>query len=111
MALFDVGSQLVNAGLRIDQIHVSGGFVRSTQWLQILSTIFEKKICLTHADDASALGAAYVGLKTIGAISAFDDLRPEVVKETYPQAPAVERYRDLFLRYRALYRQTQSLMI
>jgi gluconokinase len=44
-------------------VHVSGGFVQSEAWLQILADIFNKEICLLNAEDASAVGAAIPGFQ------------------------------------------------
>lgn len=47
----------------IKQINVSGGFVQSKTWMQILADITGKKLSLMHTEDASALGAAFMAMK------------------------------------------------
>jgi gluconokinase len=56
----------------IHTLYASGGFTQSKQWLQILSDIFNKKIIVTGEADASALGAAIIGLHATGLLN---DLR------------------------------------
>jgi gluconokinase len=103
MALFDILDRLMANGAHISQVHVSGGFVKSTLWLQVLADIFDKKICLINSDDASALGAAFIGLKKLGLISSYQSLKPEVVKEIYPRSETRRVYEKMFRQYRELY--------
>lgn len=65
-ALYDVLEGLAEISGDIVQLQVSGGFVRSAVWLQILADISGKKIVLVHTEDASAIGAAYFSAKSLG---------------------------------------------
>ncbi len=49
----------------VKQLNVSGGFVHSKTWMQILADITGKKVCLIQTEDASAIGAALLGMKAI----------------------------------------------
>lgn len=49
----------------INQLNVSGGFVHSKTWMQILADITGKKVCLIQTEDASAIGAALLGTKAM----------------------------------------------
>ena len=51
-----------NAG-SIKQINISGGFVTSRVWVQALADITNKTLAVVQADDASAVGAAFMALK------------------------------------------------
>ena len=75
MALYSIAVAMEKSGLEIERIHVSGGFVHSQAWLQILADVFNKEICLINPEDASALGAAYLGLKSLALISDYEVLR------------------------------------
>jgi gluconokinase len=101
MALYDIAENMMNAGLVIDRIHVSGGFVRSTPWLKILANIFNKKLCLLHTDDASALGAAYLGLKTLGFIKDYSSIQTSML-EIIPEPALHEIYQKNFQQFRKL---------
>ena len=50
----------------IKQLHVSGGFIHSRQWMQILADVTGKRLCLIQSEDASAAGAALLGMKLLG---------------------------------------------
>jgi gluconokinase len=111
MALYDIADHMLRSGLDITQVNVSGGFVRSPLWLQTLANIFNKKVCLINADDASAMGAALLGLKTLGLIDRYTDLKPETVKEILPQPEYVERYQRNFKIYRGIYESLRDHMV
>lgn len=110
MALFDITQNMIDAGLDIKQIQVSGGFVHSEEWLQILANLFGKKICLVNTVDASAIGAAFLALKARGVIRDYQELKPEDCKTFLPDPEHMDTYRNLFLRYREVYSRLSSLM-
>lgn len=110
MALFDITQNMIDAGLDIKQIHVSGGFVRSEEWLQILADLFGKKICLINTADASAIGAAFLALKAQGAVGDYLDLKPRECKEFLPDPRHMDAYRKLFVKYREVYSHVSPLM-
>jgi gluconokinase len=110
-ALYDIAENLIAGGTSIRQIHVSGGFVRSSAWLQILADIFNIKVCLLNTDDASAMGAAFLGLKEMGMIDDIKKLQPVTTKEIMPQSFNREVYQRNFEAYRKIYNCTKELMI
>jgi gluconokinase len=103
MALYSISQAMEQAGLDIDKIHVSGGFVHSDTWLQLLADVFGKEIHLIHEDDASAIGAAYLGLTTLKLVDADHDFQLLDNKVYYPQPSAHEVYKNLFQRFDRLY--------
>ena len=110
MALYSIASSMESTGLAIDQVHVSGGFVQSEEWLQILADIFNKKICLINAEDASAVGAAYLGFKSLNLIQDYEDLKP---KEDVNYSPNNENhavYKKAFAIYEMLYKKLKPEM-
>jgi gluconokinase len=109
MALYDIAENMMKSGLPISQVHVSGGFVRSSAWLQILANIFNTKICLINSDDASAAGAAYLGLKSLKIIGDHNTLMPETIKEILPQPECVALYQHNFKTYRLLYNNLREI--
>jgi gluconokinase len=83
-ALYQVMKSLEETVGEATNIYASGGFIHSKQWLQILSDIFGKKIHVTNASDASALGAAMLGLNALGFVDNLSDAKNFVtVQETY----------------------------
>lgn len=110
MALYNITHTMIDCGLDIKQIHVSGGFVQSEEWLQILANIFGKKICLINTEDASAIGAAYLALKNIGVIRDYDELKPADITEFVPQQEYLATYQELYSRFQSLSESVAPLM-
>lgn len=59
----------------IQQLNVSGGFVHSKIWMQILADVTGKKICLIQTEDASSIGAALMGMKALKIITDYDSIK------------------------------------
>ncbi len=103
LALYHVSRALEKNG-PIKQINVSGGFVRSAEWLQILADIFGKEICLVHSDDASAIGACYLAMKALGIIKSYDEIRMEISTRFLPDMTRHRHYASsVFPKYERLY--------
>lgn len=109
-SLYDITYNMIEAGLDIGQINVSGGFVHSEDWLQLLADMFGRKVCLINTADASAIGAAYLSMKHLGMISDYQQLMPREIRSFAPQPENMASYRKLFLRYRTLYEAVSPLM-
>lgn len=60
----------------IKQLNVSGGFIHSKTWVQILADVTGKKICIVQTEDASAIGAALLCMKAINIVENFSSLQP-----------------------------------
>ncbi|MBA4053174.1 MAG: gluconokinase, partial [Marivirga sp.] len=110
MALYSIGKAMEDVGLTIDKIHVSGGFVHSEVWLQILADIFNKSIYLIHEEDASALGAAYLGLKSFGLIESYNQLKPAQCDSFTPDLSNHQIYKKIFQIYEKLYEKLKDEM-
>lgn len=110
MGLYDITNGMLEAGLSVRQIHVSGGFVHSEEWLQLLADMFERKICLINTADASAIGAAFLALKHTGIIADYQALKPAEIREFLPRREHASVYRELYLKYHNLYDKVAGLM-
>ncbi len=110
MALYSIAAAMETSGLDIEQVHVSGGFVHSEEWLQILADIFNKKICLINAEDASAVGAAYLGFKTSNLITDYKDLKPKQDVTYIPNKENHAEYKKAFAIYESLYKKLKPEM-
>jgi gluconokinase len=110
MALYDIAENMEKCGLMIDRVNVSGGFVHSTQWLKILADIFNKKICLINASDASATGAAYLCLKTLVLAEDENAFQSNAIQQIIPDADNHKVYQQQFKTYRDLYQSLQANM-
>jgi gluconokinase len=94
MALYHIATRLEDSGLAIAQVNVSGGFVRSEEWVQLMADIFGKPIGLVNVEDASAIGAAYLALHALKLIPALDTLQPETIHTYLPRPEYHAVYRD-----------------
>jgi gluconokinase len=89
----------------INAINVSGGFVQSAFWVQLISNITGKTINVTEMADASAMGAAYLGMFGTGHLKDLSAVK-EFVKVTriFEPDPAVhEHYIKLSNFFNSLY--------
>ena len=110
MALYSIAASMESTGLLIERVHVSGGFVQSEEWLQILADIFNKKICLVNAEDASAVGAAYLGFKSLNLIRDYEDLKPKHDATYTPNKENHAVYKKVFAIYEILYKKLKGEM-
>lgn len=46
-------------------IYASGGFAKSTLWLQMLADVFNVKVCVSDAAESTALGAVIIGAEAL----------------------------------------------
>ncbi|HEX6226154.1 MAG TPA: gluconokinase [Chryseolinea sp.] len=110
MALYSIAASMETTGLSIDRVHVSGGFVQSEEWLQILADIFNKEICLINAEDASAVGAAYLGFKSLGLIQDYSALKPKQDASYTPNLENHAVYQKAFAIFENLYKKMKPEM-
>lgn len=77
-ALYQVTQSLEETIGPVTNIYASGGFTKSSQWLQWLADLFGKEIIVSSTADASATGAAILGLNALGVRDSL----------THPNGPA-----------------------
>lgn len=94
----------------IKAIHAGGGFVRSELWMQLLADITGKPIRVQQTEDASALGAAFLALKTLGLIKDYSVLEHAPVTDIHPQQEGAENYDKNYRVFKALYPQLRETM-
>lgn len=109
-ALNDVLLALQAAGQQPARLMVSGGFITSAAWLQLLSDITGKTLVVSAVADASATGAAYLAYKAIGLGPDYLSPPPGDQQLIQPDAAAHLYYQRNFLRYKALYQRLKALM-
>jgi gluconokinase len=111
-AVYQIGTSLEETIGPIKNIYSSGGFTHSATWLQMIADVFMKKVHVTGAADASAIGAAILGFYALGIIgdppAAASLIR---VEETYEPDEGRHRvYQENFRIYSALYERLKDLM-
>ena len=107
----DVLKTIETSEHNINQLNVSGGFVASRTWMQILANITGKRICIVDTKDASAIGAAYLGLKTMKLIKDYKELIPKTKMEFLEPDPANHKmYNNYFTIFQGLYLSLKDSM-
>jgi gluconokinase len=110
-SLFQVGVSLEETIGPITCIYASGGFIRSKTWLQLVADIFNKKVCVTGTADASAIGAAIMGMYALQLIGGLEEAGKMIqVVETYiPDKDRHRIYRQRFAVFTSLYERLKGL--
>jgi gluconokinase len=104
-ALYDIFTILEQVFGPIDIIYASGGFTRTPAWVQQLADLFGKPVRLTEEADASATGAALLGMLALGVLSSVTDAAGHIRqgKTFYPDPDKHLVYQQCFVLYRSLY--------
>jgi gluconokinase len=79
------------------KIHATGGFARSELWRQMMADIFNHEVCIPESFESSCLGAAILGLYSLGEIEDLNVVS-EMVGATFKHIPNSENvaiYEDL----------------
>jgi len=95
---------------RVKNIYLSGGIIKSQNWVQLLADISGKQIMVNEAADASALGAAFIGMKAIGSIKKITDAKMFLknVKTIKPNAAHHRAYKKYVRIYNSLYEKLKD---
>jgi gluconokinase len=104
-ALYGIMQSLEETIAPVNNIYVSGGFIRSSEWVQLMSDVFGRKLSVTHGSDASAAGAAIIALRALGRIKNIEDAQSFFsVKESFePDMEKHEVYMKNYKVYAGLY--------
>ncbi|MBB5394224.1 gluconokinase [Mucilaginibacter sp. AK015] len=103
-ALNDVLLAVESAESRVTELVISGGFISSPIWVQLLADITGKKLVLLQSEDASAIGAIYLAMQALGL-----DIKQIVNNEAAhkdviePNAAAHALYGKIYPIYKKLY--------
>ena len=93
----------------IGQIQVSGGFTGSQFWMQMLANITQKQVCVMQTEDASAIGAVHLALKSLGIISDYASLEHPHGNLIQPSDHSSLYQRNFFI-YKKIYPNLKELM-
>ncbi len=104
-AMRDVVAAIEDTSGSIHNLYASGGFIQSAFWLQLLADVLGKKVSVNNSADASAAGAAIIGMYALGVIdnlNASDQFfKTEKVYE--PEEGVHQQYDALFTIFQSLY--------
>jgi len=94
----------------ITQINISGGFTRSAVWVQALADITNTNLAILQADDASAVGAGLLALKSMGLIGEYPQTNKTDLKIFKPDPQNAAVYSKSFEIYKQLYADLKETM-
>jgi gluconokinase len=106
-ALYDVMQVVQNSAGAITRLKISGGFVQSDVWMQLLADITGKELVLAQKEDASAIGAVMLASKTLGLGITFSDSNELII---LPDSAKHERYQKIFPIFKELYHTLSPIM-
>lgn len=103
-SLNEIMLALEENGSPVDTIYASGGFSKSPFWLQMLADISGKPVLVSEEGDASAIGAAFIGLAAAGLISGLDQVKSLTHSgATYSPSPEIHAgYRGHYEKFRKM---------
>jgi gluconokinase len=103
-ALNDVIKAVENPANPINEIVISGGFISSKVWVQLLANVTGKKLVLMQSDDASAIGAVYLAMEALGvSIDPIINAEMNDREVIMPDEGAHLTYSNIFPIYKKLY--------
>ena len=108
-ALHQVLQDVEAATGKVEQLNVSGGFIRSAMWLQMLADVTGKKLCIVTEEDASATGAALLAMRAKGWVNAESKTEKEL-QTIHPHEKQRSLYQSYFNIYKTLYPSLQFAM-
>ncbi|RYG50333.1 MAG: gluconate kinase [Chitinophagaceae bacterium] len=108
-SLLQIIDALQENGVVIEHLFAGGGFINSPEWLRIVTDVSGKTIHVSHAADASAMGAIYMGMKAAGLLKEWKDIKQFMQQEQTlkPNRTAFAAYEKNYLVYKELYRKFQ----
>jgi len=74
-SLLQIIKSLEETGEQVHTIFANGGFIQSPLWVKILADVLNKKILVSHAADASAMGAIFIAMKFLGSLKSWPDVK------------------------------------
>jgi gluconokinase len=103
--LYQIVRKLEKVYGTVNEIYVSGGFIRSSFWVQLIADISGKKLRITEAADASAIGAAYLGMYATGFLKRLSEIKKftRFGKIYEPVLKVHKEYDSLFQLFDSLY--------
>ncbi len=100
-SVFEVMTELRDCA---DKVMANGGYTNSIPWLQMQADIFNKEILVPEVQEASALGAAYLTMTTLGAVSPETVLQGMLPKRVFrPVEGNHEIYSKVYARSKQIY--------
>jgi gluconokinase len=89
----------------VNIIYANGGFIQSKLWLRIMADVLNKRICVSHKGDASAMGSIFLAMHYLKEIKNWSEVKRlvSVDEEFYPDQQAHHIYLQNYALYEHLY--------
>ncbi|MBE4906882.1 gluconokinase [Bacillus luteolus] len=103
-SVYHVGQALERLAGPPQKILASGGFARSSLWLQMLADVFNQEVEVPISHQSSAWGAAWLALKGIGEVSDLTSIKESIPMQGSftPNADNHKVYAEMFAVYKEL---------
>ncbi|MGB8194722.1 MAG: gluconokinase [Chitinophagaceae bacterium] len=104
-ALYQVMEAMEETNGDIEMVYASGAFAGSDTWVQLMSDLLNKNIIVSATSDASAIGAAFLGMRAIGQLQDWSLLKQWIpVGRTFIPNDSVHRqYQPYYQIFEGLY--------
>ncbi|MDR3695078.1 gluconokinase [Mucilaginibacter sp.] len=109
-ALKDVLDAVQQNSEPILRVNISGGFVKSEVWVQLLADVTGKNLAIVQSEDASAVGAAFICMKATGLIHNYPGSLLAENQLIRPNPENAIIYTKQFEIYRQLYQDLKATM-
>lgn len=109
-ALNEVLQVLESATQPVQQVNVSGGFIHSHLWMQILADITGKRLALVQTEDASTVGAALFAMKALMWIADYKSVTTDNITYLEPNGENHRIYQQYFAIFKESYLQLKTTM-
>jgi gluconokinase len=108
--MFSVYEVLTGFSDNVKQVIANGGYTNSDIWLQIQADVFDRDIAVAGVGEASAFGAAYVGMAATGMINSLKQPLPamQVQKVIRPTKENSKTYKEMYMAFIDLYDKIYS---
>jgi gluconokinase len=107
-----VADALRDAGAGAERVRVTGGFVDSDVWVQIVADVLGSDLEIPRVDEAVAYGAALLALRALGRIDDLDAAadRIEIARTVTPDPHAMARYDEVAATYDELIERLEPML-
>ena len=105
-ALLHVLEKIETSSAPINQLNISGGFINSPTWVQILADITGKKLLIVQTEDASAMGAIYLAMEALD----IENPQNEYQKFIEPNLNLHQSFKQSFKIFKLLYTNLKDTM-
>jgi gluconokinase len=108
--MYSIFSALEDVTGDINDIRVSGSFIRSRLWLQIMSDVFGKTITVPDQTEGAAYGAVILGIYALGLTKDIKEYANKIkIKDRYfPLKENHQKYKQFYSIYEHIYWKLQK---